>query len=160
METLWWILTLLLMLAGLVGTVVPLIPGTVLILVGAVLHRLTLGAEHSVGWVTFVALTVLMLASQALELLSGSIGAKYFGATRWGAIGGILGGIFGLFFGLVGLIVGPLLGVLIGELLGGQEVLPATRSTWGTLLGTTAGMIGKVLIALLMILWFAVALLV
>lgn len=158
METLWWTLTVMLMLLGLAGTVIPLIPGTVLILAGAVLHRITLGAEHSVGWTTLVALTVLMLLSQALELLSGSIGAKYFGATRWGAIGGILGGIVGIFFGLVGLIAGPLLGVMIGELLGGQQVLPATKSTWGTLLGTTAGLIGKVLIALMMIAWFAVAL--
>ena len=160
MQTLWWTLTILLMLTGLAGTVVPLIPGTVLILAGAVLHRLTLGPEHSVGWTTLLVLTFLMLLSQALELLSGSLGAKYFGATRWGAIGGILGGIVGLFFGLVGLIAGPLLGVLIGELLGGQQILPATRSTWGTLLGTTAGLIGKVLIALLLIAWFAVALMV
>ena len=160
METLWWILTVLLMLIGLAGTVLPLIPGTVLILAGAVLHRIALGAEHSVGWGTLAGLTFLMLVSQALELLSGSLGAKYFGATRWGAIGGILGGIVGLFFGLAGLIAGPLLGVLIGELLGGQEILPATRSTWGTLLGSTAGMIGKVLIALVMIAWFTVALVV
>ena len=160
METLWWILTVLLMLIGLAGTVLPLIPGTVLILAGAVLHRIALGAEHSVGWGTLAGLTFLMLVSQALELLSGSLGAKYFGATRWGAIGGILGGIVGLVFGLAGLIAGPLLGVLIGELLGGQEILPATRSTWGTLLGSTAGMIGKVLIALVMIAWFTVALVV
>jgi len=158
MQTFWWIVTGLLMLIGLVGTVIPLLPGTVLILTGAVLHRITLGAEHSVGWGTLVGLTVLMLLSHALELLSGSLGAKYFGATRWGALGGILGGIVGLFFGLPGLIAGPLLGVLIGELLGGQEILPATRSTWGTPLGTTAGMFGKVLIALVMIGWFVVAL--
>ena len=160
MQTLWGILIVLLMLAGLVGTVVPLVPGTVLILAGAVLHRLAFGAGHSVGWGTLVALTLLMLLSHLLELLSGSLGAKYFGATRWGAIGGILGGIVGLFFGLPGLLAGPLLGVMIGELLGGQKVASATRSTWGTLLGTTAGMIGKVLIALLMIGWFIVALVV
>ena len=158
MQTLWWILSVVLMLAGLVGTVLPLVPGTVLILAGAVLHRLTLGPEQSVGWVTIGALTLLTLLAQVLDFLSGSLGAKYFGATRWGAIGGIVGAIVGLFFGLVGLLAGPLLGVLIGELLGGSKLLPATRSTWGTLLGTTAGMIGKVLIGVLMIAWFAIAL--
>lgn len=160
MEIFWWVVTVLLMLIGLAGTVLPLLPGTILILVGAIVHRLAFGAEHSVGWWTIAALTLLMILSHVLELLSGSLGAKYFGATRWGAIGGILGGVVGIFFGLVGLIVGPLVGVLIGELLGGQNILPATRSTWGTLLGTTAGMIGKVLIALVMIVWFAVALMV
>ncbi len=159
MEPLWWLITALLMLAGLAGTVVPLIPGTVLILCGAVFHRLMLGPEHGAGWVTLVALTVLMLLSQALDFLSGSLGAKYFGATRWGAIGAIIGGVVGIFFGILGLLVGPLAGALLGELLGGRGILPATRSTWGTLLGTGAGLLAKVLIALIMLGWFTLSLL-
>jgi uncharacterized protein YqgC (DUF456 family) len=153
----WWFLTLLLMLIGLVGTVLPLIPGAVLILAAAVMHRLALGAEHSVGWATLVALTALMLVAQALDILSGSIGAKYFGATRWGAIGGILGAVVGLFFGLPGLILGPLAGVLTGELLGGKGILPAGRSTFGSVVGATAGIAGKFAIGVIMILWFLLA---
>ena len=57
-----------------------------------------------------------------------------FGATRWGAIGGILGAIIGLFFGLIGIFVGPLIGALAGELLGGKGLLPAGRSSWGAVL--------------------------
>ena len=153
----WWILTLLLMLAGLAGTVVPLVPGTVIILGAAVLHHFMAGPQRSVNWTTLVILTVLMLAAQALDLVSGSLGAKWFGATRWGALGGILGGIVGLFFGLPGIFLGPLAGVLLGELLGGRGILPAGRSTWGTLLGTTAGLLGKFVIGLVMILWFILA---
>jgi uncharacterized protein YqgC (DUF456 family) len=160
MNILWWTLSLVLMLAGLAGTLMPMVPGTVLILGGAVLHRLTLGAGHSVGWGTIVALAVLMIISHVLDFMSGSMGAKYFGATRWGAIGGIIGGIAGLFFGLIGIFVGPLLGVLAGELLGGSGIVPATKSTWGTLLGTAAGMVAKAAIGLLMIAWFAIALVV
>ena len=52
---------------------------------------------------------------------------------------------------------GPLAGVLCGELLGGKGLLPAGRSTWGTLLGTTAGIIMRVIIAAIMIAWFLVA---
>ena len=157
MSALWWTLTLLLMLIGLAGTVVPLLPGTVIILAAAVLHHFVLGAQRSVGWGTLVALTILMLLAHAIDLLSGTVGAKYFGATRWGAIGGILGGIIGLFFGLIGIFVGPLLGVLAGELLGGKGILPAGRSTWGTLLGTVAGMVAKFVIAMTMIVWFLIA---
>lgn len=157
MTTFWWSLTLILMLVGLIGTVVPLLPGTVLIFGAALLHYFTLGPEGSVGWTTLAALAALMLISFVLDFISGSIGAKYFGATRWGAIGGILGGIVGIFFGLIGVFVGPLAGVLAGELLGGKGLLPAGRSTWGTVLGTAAGMIGKVLIAVAMIGWFLVA---
>jgi uncharacterized protein YqgC (DUF456 family) len=153
----WWTITVLLLLIGLAGTVLPLLPGTVIILAAAGLHRFMLGADHSVGWATLIVLTVLMLLSQALEFVSGSMGAKYFGASRWGAIGGILGAIIGLFFGLPGIFVGPLAGVLIGELLGGKGILPAGKSTWGTLLGTAAGMAGKFIIGVVMILWFLIA---
>lgn len=154
MQALWWFLSLGLMLVGLIGTVVPLVPGTVLILCGAVLNHFALQA---IGWPTLVSLTVMMIAAQALDIVSGSLGAKWFGATRWGAIGGILGAIVGLFFGLIGIFVGPLIGALAGELLGGKGLLPAGRSSWGTLLGTTAGIIGKFSIGILMIVWFLVA---
>lgn len=159
MDVFWWILIVSLMVIGLVGTVVPLIPGSVIILAAAVIHRLVFGEAASVGWMTLIGLTVLMLLSQALDFVSGSLGAKYFGATRWGAIGGILGGIAGLFFGLPGIFIGPVVGVLAGELLGGQGILPAGKSTWGTLLGTAAGMLGKFVIGVAMIAWFFLALL-
>ncbi len=157
MQTIWWAITLLLMAIGLVGTVLPLLPGTTIILAAAVIHHLMLGAAHSVGWWTIAMLAALTLLSFAVELLSGSIGAKWFGATKWGAIGGILGGIVGLFFGLIGIFVGPLIGVLVGELLGGKSLLPAGKSTWGTLIGTTAGMLAKVGIGIAMIALFLTA---
>lgn len=157
MHALWWTITLFLMLAGLAGTVIPLLPGTIIILGAAVLHRVMLGAEQSVGWSTLTALTILMLLSQVLDFFSGSLGAKYFGATRWGAIGGILGAVVGIFFGLPGIFLGPLAGVLAGELLGGRGLLPAGKSTWGTLLGTAAGMAGKLIIGSIMIIWFLIA---
>jgi len=142
------------MLVGLVGTVVPLVPGTVLILCGAVLGHFTL---HAIGWPTLIGLTVLTILAQLLDFASGAAGAKYFGATRWGAIGGVVGAVVGLFYGVIGIFVAPLVGVLIGELLGGKGILPAGKSTWGTLLGTTAGIIGKLAIGIAMIVWFAVA---
>ena len=154
MDWLWWLVTAVLMLVGLAGTVVPLIPGPVLILCGAVLSHFTL---HNIGLPTLLVLTALTILAMLLDLVSGAVGAKYFGATRWGAIGGILGAVIGLFFGVIGIFVGPLVGALIGELLGGRGILPAGRSTWGTFLGTTAGIIGKLAIGLAMITWFAVA---
>lgn len=154
MDTFWWFLTIFLMLVGLIGTVVPLIPGAILILFGAVVNHFAIG---SVGWGTLIVLTLLAVAAQGLDIVSGAAGAKWFGATRWGAIGGILGAIVGLFFGLPGLFVGPLLGAIAGELLGGKGILPAGKSGWGTFLGTTAGIVGKLAIAFFMIGWFAIA---
>ncbi len=156
-EALWWTLTIMLMFAGLVGTVLPLLPGTTIILAAAVVHHLALGAPRSVGWWTIGGLVVLTVLSYVVDFVSGSIGAKKFGASRWGAVGGILGAIVGIFFGLPGLFIGPLVGVLVGELLGGKGLLPAGKSTWGTFLGTTAGIACKVGIAAVMIAWFFVA---
>ncbi len=153
----WWALTLLLMLAGLIATIIPLVPGTVVILGAAVLHHFMAGPQHSVSWATLVVLTLFMLVAQALDFISGSLGARRFGGSRWGAIGGIIGGVAGLFFGLPGLFVGPPAGVLLGELLGGRGILPAGRSTWGTVLGSTAGMLAKFGIGLVMIAWFVIA---
>lgn len=157
MTILWWTLTLLLMAVGLFGSLVPWIPGPVIIFAAAVLHYVLLGAAKSVGIATLVALGVLMILALAVDLVSGSLGAKWFGATRWGALGGIVGTVVGMFFGLPGAFIGPVVGVLIGELLGGRGILPAGRSTWGTFLGTTAGMIGKFGIGFIMVVWFLVA---
>ena len=154
METLWWAVTLILMLAGLVGTVVPLVPGAVLIFSGALVNAITLG---SIGWPTVLILLGLMLVGQAVDFLSGAAGAKYFGASRWGAIGGVLGAVVGIFFGLPGLLLGPLIGAVGGELLAGRGLLPAGKSGWGTFLGATAGLVVKVILGLLMVTVFAVA---
>ena len=157
MPSLWWTLTLALMLIGLVGTVVPLLPGTTVILTAAIVHHVMLGEAQSVGWWTLVGLAVLTVLSYVLDMVSGSIGARWFGATRWGALGGIVGAIVGVFFFPLGLFLGPMIGVLAGEILGGKGLLPAGKSSWGTLLGTTAGMVAKVTIGVAMIAWFLVA---
>jgi uncharacterized protein YqgC (DUF456 family) len=156
MHALWMVLVILIMLAGLLGTLWPLLPDTPLIVAGAVLHHFLFGA-HGASWTTILSLTVLMLISLALDFVSGSMGARYFGATRWGAVGGFLGAVAGIFYGPLGLFVGPLAGVLLGELLGGKGLLPAGRSAWGTFLGTAAGIAGKFVIAVVMIGWFLVA---
>jgi uncharacterized protein YqgC (DUF456 family) len=156
LPNLWWILIVLLMLVGLIGTVLPLIPGTTLILAGAVTHKLAYSeGANTISWWTVGGLLVLAVVSYGVDLISGAVGAKYFGATRWGAIGGLLGAVVGIFFGLPGLIVGPLAGVLAGELIGGKQLVDAGKSTWGSLIGTTAGMVSKLFIGLMMIAWFA-----
>ena len=157
MTSFWWTLTLILMMIGLVGAAIPLLPGTTIILAAAILHRLMLGEAHSIGWFTIGGLTVLTVISYAVEFLSSSVGAKKFGASRWGAFGGVMGTIVGLFFGLPGVFIGPLAGVLLGELIGGRALLPAGKSAWGSFLGNTAGLILNLIIAGTMIGWFMLA---
>ena len=156
MNYVWWTVTILLMLVGLAGTVLPMLPGTTVILAAAVLHHLLLPPEQTISWWTIGGLALLTVVSYVIDFVSGTVGAKWYGATRWGAIGGLVGAVVGLFFGIIGIFVGPLLGVLVGELLGGKGLLPAGKSTWGTLIGTTAGIILRLVIAIIMVLWFLV----
>jgi uncharacterized protein len=151
MELFWWLFTVVLFALGLIGTVVPVLPGTIIVLAGAIIHRIMLGAEKSIGWKTIVVLVMLTLLSYAFDFLGSYFGAKYFGATRWGAFGAIVGALIGLFFGLIGLFVGPVIGALAGEFIAGKRMIDAGRAGWGSLLGNLGGMIGKLVIALAMI---------
>ena len=155
MEAFWWLFAIVLMALGLIGTVIPIVPGTTIILAAAVVHRVALGADRSLGWSALIAILVLTLVTYAIDAAAGYMGAKRFGATKWGLIGGAAGALIGLFFGFpFGLFVGPVIGAIAGELIGGKEIMKAGRAGWGTFLGGLAGVIAKLFIGLIMIVIF------
>ncbi len=151
MELFWWLFTIVLFAVGLTGTMLPVIPGTTIILGAAVIHRMMIGPEKSIGWRSITLLVLLTLSTYALDFLSGYFGAKYFGATRWATLGAIAGALVGIFFGVIGLFVGPVIGAIGGEFLAGKRMIDAGRAGLGSLLGNLGGMIGKLVIALVMI---------
>ena len=151
MELFWWLLTIVLFAVGLIGTIVPVLPGTTIILAAAILHRIMLGSDKSIGWYTIIVLVLLTLASYALDILAGYFGAKYFGATKWGTFGAVLGALIGLFFGLIGLFIGPVIGAIAGEVIAGKRMIDAGRAGWGSLLGNIGSMLAKLIIGLAMI---------
>lgn len=160
LQLIWWVLVVLLMLVGLLGTLVPLLPGAVLILSGAFVYEWALAAPgQGLGAVTLVGLTVLTVLSYVVDLVAGMWGAKKYGATAGGMWGGLVGLIVGLFFGLPGLILGPPLGVVGGEVLAGNDLGAAVRIAWGTIVGAAAGMFVRFGIALVMVVWLAVVML-
>ena len=147
-------LALLVMLAGLIGSILPVIPGIPLILVAATGHRLYFG-QASVSNTVLVILAVLTVISVLLDFLAGMFGANKFGATWRGALGAIVGGVAGLFFNLPGIILGPFIGATLFELLGDRELKMALKAGLGATLGLIAGIIGKFAIGVVMILLFA-----
>jgi uncharacterized protein YqgC (DUF456 family) len=157
MELFWWLFTIVLFAVGLIGTVLPVIPGTTIILAGAIIHRMMLGAEKSIGWRSIAILLLLTLATYALDFLSGYVGAKYFGATKWGMFGAVIGALVGIVFGIIGLFIGPVIGAITGEFIAGKKLIDAGRAGWGSLLGNLGGIIGKLVIALVMIAIFLMA---
>ena len=151
MELFWWLITIVLFAAGLIGTVLPIFPGTTIILAAAIIHRIMLGAEKSIGWYAIALLVLLTLITYALDFLAGYLGAKHFGATRWGTFGAIVGALVGIFFGIIGLFIGPVIGAIAGEFIAGKRMIDAGRAGWGSLLGNLGGMLAKLIIALAMI---------
>src|SRR5438093_8875192 len=130
MELFWWLFTIVLFAVGLIGTIAPVLPGTTIILAAAIIHRLMLGGEKSIGWSTITVLVILTLATYAIDVLAGYFGAKYFGATKWGTIGAIAGALIGVFFGIVGVFVGPVVGAIAGQLIARRRRIEAGRAGW------------------------------
>jgi uncharacterized protein YqgC (DUF456 family) len=150
-----WAVTISLLLAGAVGCVLPVLPGHLIILIAAVAHRLMLSEAAGLHWWSFVILIVLMAISQTFEMLSGAAGTKWFGGTRWGAAGALIGTVAGLFFLPFGLLLGPLIGAFVGEIaFARKHPHHAAISGVGSVVGTIAGMGVKIVVGVLMIVWF------
>lgn len=151
-----WLITLALMVSGLIGSAIPALPGHLLILMGAIAHRLLLGREGSgLEWWSFAVLIAIMGISQAIETLSGAAGSKWFGGSKWGAFGAFVGGIVGLFFMPFGLLLGPLIGAIVCEaFFAKQKTKTAAMSGIGSAVGVLAGIGTKVFAAVLMIAYF------
>ncbi|HXF10413.1 MAG TPA: DUF456 domain-containing protein [Desulfuromonadaceae bacterium] len=148
-------LALLIMVAGLIGSILPVLPGTPLILVTAIAHRLYFG-QASISNLTVTVLVVLTVVSIVFDLLAGALGAKKFGSTWRGALGAIIGGLVGLFLGPIGILVGPFLGAMLFEIVGGKKYKEAANAGLGAMIGLILGIVGKFSIGVLMILSFTV----
>ena len=152
-----WIVTICLLIVGFIGTLVPFLPGHLILFFAAVGHWLMLREDSGVEWWTFVVLGLLLTLSQIFEFMSGAVGTRWFGGTRWGAAGALIGGIVGMFFMPFGLILGPLIGSTLCEFVfAKKEVKPAAVSGVGSVLGTVAGLIVMVVVGVVMIVWFIV----
>lgn len=150
-----WFITINLLFAGAVGCVFPLIPGHLIILIAAIAHWAMLRGSSGMHWWSFAVLLLLMAISQVFEMLSGAAGSRWFGGSRWGAVGAVLGSIAGFFFFPIGLLLGPLIGAFLLEIaFARKQARPAVVSGVGSVVGVVAGMGFKIVIGALMILWF------
>ena len=145
------LITVLLFSAGLIGSVLPMLPGSPLILLGAFIYAWYTDFTV-ITWGVLLVLFALTLLSQMVEYLATIIGAKKYGASRWGVAGAVAGGLIGLFAGgVLGIMIGPFLGALVCELLYGRTIGTSMKIGFGTLVGFIGGAIGKLIIALAMV---------
>jgi hypothetical protein len=154
--TLLWILAVVLVVVGVVGTVVPMLPGTPIVFAGLLLAA-WIDDFTRVGTAPLVLLGVLTGLSLLVDFGASVLGAKRAGATRAAVTGAALGAVVGLFFGLAGLILGPFVGAFLGQYLVTRDVAGAGKAGWGTLVGFIAGSLAKLVLAVSMVIIFAVA---
>ena len=150
-----WIITSCLLTVGMIGCIIPVLPGHLLILIAAIAHHLMLGERSGVEWTTYLVLGLLLAVSQILEFVSGAAGSKWFGGTRWGSVGAIVGGLVGLFFFPIGLLAGPLIGAFALEWICAKRgIKDSTKSGVGSVFGTVTGLVIKAIVGGLMLAWF------
>ena len=144
-------LTFVVMFIGLIGIVLPGLPGAILIFAAALFYALLDGFQ-TVGWITLVVLGLLAAVGTTADLWATSMGAKAGGASGWSILAGMLGGLVGLLFlNLPGSIIGALSGMFLVEVLRVKDWRKALKSGGGWLMGWLLSTILELAIGLVMI---------
>ena len=157
--TLLWVLCAALIVLGLAGTVLPVVPGTVLVWGGVVLGA-WIDDFTRVGTTTVVVVSVLAVLAWGLDYVAGLMGAQKAGASKQALLGAGLGTVAGLFMGLVGVLFMPLVGAAVGEYLARKDQARAVKVGVSTWIGIMVGLIAKVVLAFIMVGIFVAALLI
>jgi uncharacterized protein YqgC (DUF456 family) len=124
-------------IGGLLGCILPVMPGPPLSYIALLLLQATKFADYSTKFLLITA--SVMIVVTVLDYLLPVWGTRKWGGSRAGAIGSILGLLVGLFLSPVGIIVGPFVGAVLGELIAGHDTGDALRSGFGSFIGFLLG---------------------
>jgi hypothetical protein len=147
------------MILGLLGSVLPVLPGPPLSFAGLFLMALVQDFSHPLTPALVIVMAVITVVVTALDYFVPWMGAKRYGASRggvWGSIVGMIVGIF--FFPPFGMFIGALIGAILGEFVAGKKTGDAMRAGWGVYVGTMAGIVIKLGACGVMTYYFVVAL--
>ena len=158
MDIVLYLLAAALIIGGLVGSVIPALPGLPMIFGGIWLAAAVDNYRHlGLWWLLLIG--GLGTAGVIIEFIASTLGAKRVGASRLALWGASLGTLIGMFFGVPGLLLGPFVGALLGELVSGNSVLRSAHVGVGTWLGLLFGTLLKLVISFVMVGLFGLALL-
>ena len=144
MDVLIYVLSFLLLVGGIAGCVLPILPGPPLGYAGLLLLHFTGRADFStVQLVTWLIIVVIL---QVIDFITPLLGSKYTGGSEFGNRGCVAGTLIGMFFLPWGIIVGPFIGAVAGEMLGGSDLSHAVRAGIGSLIGFLVGTLLKVIV--------------
>lgn len=156
MITLLWAVAILLIVAGLAGTILPALPGAPLVFVGLLIAA-WIDKFQKVGWFTLTLIFLLMILTFVIEIAAAGMGAKRVGASKMAIFGAAVGTIVGIFFSLPGLLLGPFVGAVIGEYLSRRNWEQAGKVGIGTWVGLIVGTAGKLAVIFAMVGLFVTA---
>lgn len=144
MDVLIYVLSFLLLVGGIAGCVLPILPGAPLGYAGLLLLHFTGRADFSMTQlVTWLIIVVIL---QVVDFITPLLGSKYTGGSEFGNRGCVAGTLIGMFFLPWGIIVGPFFGAVAGEMLGGSDLSHAIRAGIGSLIGFLVGTLLKVIV--------------
>lgn len=103
---------------GILGAIIPVLPGTILSYIGFLCVYFVNGS--SISTLQLVICGIISVAVIVLDYILPGYFSKLFGGTKYGITGATIGTIVGMFFGIVGIIIGPFIGAFIGEMIGKQ----------------------------------------
>lgn len=154
MEITALVLSILLFIIGLLGTILPVLPGPILIYGGMLLYGFM--TEFATLDANFFLLQGLVLAFIfSIDFIASAVGTRRFNGSKQAAWGAIISTILGLvFLGPLGIVIGPFLGAVVVELLRGIKIKQAVVVGFGTLIGILGGTVLKLCAVIVMIVYF------
>lgn len=157
MTILMWLIGAVFVVVGLLGTVLPILPGAMLIYAGLFIAAWADGFTR-VGPVPLAVCGIIAILSYAVDFVAGALGGRRAGASTRAMAGAALGTLAGLFLGLPGILLGPFIGAVAGELTVHDDLRQAGRVGLATWMGLALGAVAKVAFAFVMIAVFLTAL--
>lgn len=159
MGTLLWIVAVVMIVAGLAGTILPALPGAALVFAGILLAAWIDDFARISGFTVLVC-GLLMMVAWGADYVSAMLGARRAGASRLAIAGAAIGTVAGVFTGFFGLLFMPLVGAAVGEWLADRNAARAAHVGISTWVGLLVGTVAKVAITFVMVGLFVLALLV
>lgn len=143
---------ILLMLLGIIGCLVPVLPGPPFSFIGIILLHLSRFGQFTAS--TLVILGTVAVVVTILDYIVPVWGTRKFGGSKYGVRGATVGLIIGLFLGPAGIILGSLIGAFVGEMIFKDDIRYAVRAGFGSLLGFLAGIGLKLAASFVMTFYF------
>lgn len=149
-SVLLWVVGAILTAVGLVGMLLPMIPGAPVLFLGLLLGAWAEDFRFVGLWILII-LALMTALTYVVEFAASALGVKKYGGSNRAMIGAVLGGIVGMFLGIPGILFGPFLGAVVGELSLQRRLDEASRAGFGTVVGLAMGLAGKFAIGIAMI---------